>query len=48
MGMAESGGLLSVGSYRVGPDCSDLAAAACYVIGTNTVLKVNYTSKRNS
>ena len=27
-GMGEPGGLPSVGSYRVGPDCSDLAAAA--------------------
>ena len=27
-GMGEPGGLLSVGSHRVGHDCSDLAAAA--------------------
>ena len=33
-GMEEPGGLLSVGSHRVGHDGSDLAAAAelCYVI----------------
>ena len=27
-GMGEPGGLLSLGSHRVGHDCSDLAAAA--------------------
>ena len=27
-GMGEPGGLLSMGSHRVGHDCSDLAAAA--------------------
>ena len=30
-GMGETGGLPSVGSYRVGHDCSDLAAAAAAV-----------------
>ena len=27
-GMGDAGGLLSMGSHRVGHDCSDLAAAA--------------------
>ena len=31
-GMGESGGLLSMGSHRIGHDCSDLAAAAAMVI----------------
>ena len=31
-GMGETGGLPSVGSYRVGHDCSDLAAAAAVAI----------------
>ena len=31
-GMGETGGLPSVGSYRVGHDCSDLAAAAAAAV----------------
>ena len=31
-GMAEPGGLPSMGSHRVGHDCSDLAAAAAGII----------------
>ena len=31
-GMEEPGGLLSVGSHRVGHDCSDLAAAAAAAV----------------
>ena len=32
-GMGEPGGLLSMGSHRVGHDWSDLAAAAAYSVG---------------
>ena len=32
-GMAEPGGLLSMGLHRVGHDWSDLAAAAAYIVG---------------
>ena len=32
-GMAEPGGLPSMGSHRVRHDWSDLAAAACYIVG---------------
>ena len=35
--MGEPGGLLSMGSHRVGHDCSDLAAAAAAAAGTNLV-----------
>ena len=31
-GMVEPGGLLSMGSHRVGHDCSDLAAAAAAIM----------------
>ena len=33
LGMAEPGGLPSMGSHRVGHNCSDLAAAAAEIIG---------------
>ena len=36
-GIGEPGGLPSMGSHRVGHDCSDLAAAAaCYLISGST------------
>ena len=36
-GTGEPGGLPSMGSHRVGHDCSDLAAAAAAAAGTNLV-----------
>ena len=35
-GMGEPGGLPSMGSHRVGHDCSDLAAAAANITGLAT------------
>ena len=32
-GTGEPGGLLSMGSHRVRDNCSDLAAAACHLLG---------------
>ena len=46
-GMGEPGGLLSMGWYRVGHDCSDLAAAAAAVISYHSVfLSSIYQSNR--
>ena len=36
-GTGEPGGLLSVGSHRVGHDCRDLAAAAAVAMHTNSL-----------
>ena len=38
-GMAEPGGLLSMGSHRVGHDGSDLAAAAAVIVVQRTAFK---------
>ena len=40
-GMAEPGGLLSMGSHRVGHDWSDLAAAAAAEIDGNGMANLN-------
>ena len=37
-GTEKPGGLLSMGSHRVGHDCSDLAVAAAVVTSTNVQL----------
>ena len=39
-GMREPGGLPSMGSHRVGHDCSDLAAAASLIILCVSVVSV--------
>ena len=41
-GTGEPGGLLSMGSHRVGHDCSDLAAAAA---GSQTITSITVGSK---
>ena len=40
LGTGEPGGLLSTGSYRVGHDCSDLAAAAAAAHASKLMLKI--------
>ena len=42
-GMGEPGGLPSVGSHRVGHDCSDLAAAAAAGLSVDLISKLAHT-----
>ena len=44
-GTAEPGGLPSMGSHRVGHDCSDLAAAARYLLTSYFCILVPYDEK---
>ena len=43
-GTGEPGGLLSMGSHRVGHDCSDLAVAAAYFSGPISKQTIGFTA----
>jgi len=55
-GMGEPGGLLSMGSHRVGHDCSDLAAAATQGrsmerglgYGSGSIMKSRWTTRQDT